>query len=134
MDRQHGRRHRIDADIVVEVMGAPARRDPIRRPSGKSVVTANKQLISVQGVELLALARRQKRELLFEASVAGGIPIVRGAGGPGRRSLFRIEGILNGTATTSSAALTTTASRSGALRKRRRWVWRSGSYGGRGWL
>ena len=45
--------------------------------AGKSVVTANKQLISTQGVELLALARQHKRELLFEASVAGGIPIVR---------------------------------------------------------
>ena len=49
-------------------------------------------------MELLALARRQKRELLFEASVAGGIPIVRAVreGLAGDR-LFRIEGILNGT-------------------------------------
>ena len=53
-----------DADIVVELMGGlqPAG-DLIRRSlqAGKSVVTANKQLISLHGVELLALARRQKR-------------------------------------------------------------------------
>ena len=90
-----------DADIVVEVMGGlqPAG-DLIRRAlqAGKCVVTANKQLISLHGVELLELARRQKRELLFEASVAGGIPIVRAVreGLAGDR-LFRIEGILNGT-------------------------------------
>jgi homoserine dehydrogenase len=90
-----------DADIIVEVMGGlkPAG-DLIRRSlqAGKSVVTANKQLISLHGVELLALARRHKRELLFEASVAGGIPIVRAVreGLAGDR-LFRIAGILNGT-------------------------------------
>ncbi len=90
-----------DADIVVELMGGlqPAG-DLIRRAlhAGKSVVTANKQLISLHGVELLALAGQQKRELLFEASVAGGIPIVRAVreGLAGDR-LFRIAGILNGT-------------------------------------
>ena len=90
-----------DADIVVEVMGGlePAG-DLIRRAlqAGKSVVTANKQLIAAHGVELLALARRHQRELLFEASVAGGIPIVRAVreGLAGDR-LFRIQGILNGT-------------------------------------
>lgn len=90
-----------DVDIVVELMGGlqPAG-DLIRRSlqAGKSVVTANKQLIATHGVELLALARRHKRELLFEASVAGGIPIVRAVreGLAGDR-LFRIAGILNGT-------------------------------------
>jgi homoserine dehydrogenase len=90
-----------DADIVVELMGGldPAG-DLIRRAlqARKSVVTANKQLISTHGVELLALARGYKRELLFEASVAGGIPIVRAVreGLAGDR-LLRIAGILNGT-------------------------------------
>src|SRR3990170_7387173 len=90
-----------DADIVVELMGGlePAG-DLIKRSlkSGKSVVTANKQLISTHGVELLALARDQRRELLFEASVAGGIPIVRAVreGLAGDR-LLRVAGILNGT-------------------------------------
>ena len=90
-----------DADIVVELMGGlePAG-DLIRRSlaAGKSVVTANKQLISMHGIELLVLARRYRRELLFEASVAGGIPIVRAVreGLAGDR-LLRIAGILNGT-------------------------------------
>jgi homoserine dehydrogenase len=90
-----------DADIVVELMGGlePAG-NLIRRSlnAKKSVVTANKQLISVHGVELLELARDQQRELLFEASVAGGIPIVRAVreGLAGDR-LLRIAGILNGT-------------------------------------
>ncbi|MCM3878941.1 MAG: homoserine dehydrogenase [Vicinamibacterales bacterium] len=90
-----------DADIVVELMGGlePAG-ELIRRSlqAGKSVVTANKQLIATHGIELLVLARRHKRELLFEASVAGGIPIVRAVreGLAGDR-LFRIAGILNGT-------------------------------------
>jgi homoserine dehydrogenase len=90
-----------DADVVVELIGGlqPAE-DIIRRAlqAGKSVVTANKQLISIHGVELMALAQRQKRELLFEASVAGGIPIVRAVreGLAGDR-LYRIAGILNGT-------------------------------------
>ena len=90
-----------DADVVIELMGGlqPAG-DLIRRSlqAGKSVVTANKQLISTHGVELRTLARQQKRALLFEASVAGGIPIVRAVreGLAGDR-LFRIAGILNGT-------------------------------------
>jgi len=90
-----------DADIVVELIGGlqPAG-DLIRRSlqSGKSVVTANKQLMSLHGVDLLAIAREHRRELLFEASVAGGIPIVRSVreGLAGDR-LFRIAGILNGT-------------------------------------
>src|SRR5687767_10321304 len=90
-----------DVDIIVELMGGlePAG-DLIRRAlkAGKSVVTANKLLISTHGIELLALARQHKRELLFEASVAGGIPIVRAVreGLAGDR-LLRVAGILNGT-------------------------------------
>ena len=90
-----------DADIVVELIGGlEAAGDLIRRAlqARKSVVTANKQLLSTHGVELLALARRCQRDLLFEASVAGGIPIVRAVreGLAGDR-LIRIAGILNGT-------------------------------------
>jgi homoserine dehydrogenase len=90
-----------DADIIVELIGGlePAG-DLIRRSlkAGKSVVTANKQLISTHGIELLALARDRNRQLLFEASVAGGIPVVRAVreGLAGDR-LLRIAGILNGT-------------------------------------
>lgn len=90
-----------DVDIVVELMGGlePAG-ELIRRAlrAGKAVVTANKQLIAQQGAELLDLARAQDRQLLYEASVAGGIPVVRAiqAGLAGDR-LVRIAGILNGT-------------------------------------
>ncbi len=89
------------ADVVVELIGG---HDPaaswIRRAleAGKSVVTANKQVIAEQGAELEALARRRGRRLRFEAAVAGGIPIIHGLqeGLAGDR-LFRVLGILNGT-------------------------------------
>lgn len=92
---------RSDADVVVELIGGV---DPaaewIRRAlaAGKSVVTANKQVIAQCGEGLLALARDQRRHLLFEAAVAGGIPVVRGLreGLAGDR-LVRVEGVLNGT-------------------------------------
>jgi len=88
-------------DIVVELVGGlePAR-EWVRRAlmAGKSVVTANKQLIAHHGPELLELARRQKRQLAFGASVAGGVPVVSGLqeGLAGDR-LYRVCGILNGT-------------------------------------
>ena len=66
--------------------------------NNKSVVTANKELIAAQGAQLLALARQHQVNLLFEASVGGGIPIIR----PlhqclGANELDDIQGILNGT-------------------------------------
>ena len=90
-----------DADVVLELIGGV---DPaaawIRRAleAGKSVVTANKQVVAQCGEGLIALAREQRRHLLFEAAVAGGIPVVRGLreGLAGDR-LVRAEGVLNGT-------------------------------------
>ena len=66
--------------------------------AGKSVVTANKDLLAVHGEELLAIAEEQKADLLFEAAVAGGIPIMR----PLRQCLSgneitEVMGIVNGT-------------------------------------
>src|SRR4051794_18870583 len=66
--------------------------------AGKPVVTANKELIARDGPELLALAAVSGVDLLFEASVAGGIPLIR----PLRESLAgdrirRVLGIVNGT-------------------------------------
>jgi homoserine dehydrogenase len=90
-----------DVDVVVELIGGlePAG-DWIRRAlrSGKSVVTANKQLISESGPELLDLARKMGKRLEFGASVAGGIPAIIGIqeGLAGDR-LHKIAGILNGT-------------------------------------
>ena len=69
-----------DIDIVVEAMGGiePARSlilDALK--SGKPVVTANKELLANVGAELYGAAEAAGRDLLFEASVAGGIPIMR---------------------------------------------------------
>ena len=90
-----------EVDILVELIcGLQPAEEWVRRAllAGKSVVTANKQLISQKGPELFELARRQNQQIGFEASVAGGIPIVSGLqeGLAGDR-LFRISGILNGT-------------------------------------
>src|SRR3974377_195702 len=66
--------------------------------AGKSVVTANKALLARHGQKLAALAERKRVALNFEASVGGGIPIVKtlreGLNGD---SFVRIYGILNGT-------------------------------------
>jgi homoserine dehydrogenase len=90
-----------DADFVVELIGGiqPAY-EWVRRAlqSGKSVVTANKQLIARHGAELLQVARENGQRLEFGASVAGGIPVLSGLheGLAGDR-LHRVNGILNGT-------------------------------------
>ncbi|MBM3671114.1 MAG: homoserine dehydrogenase [Actinobacteria bacterium] len=90
-----------DIDVIVEMMGGV---DPARElitealKSGKSVVTANKELIARHGPDLFATAAASGVDLLFEASVAGGIPLMR----PLRESLAgdrirRVMGIVNGT-------------------------------------
>jgi homoserine dehydrogenase len=90
-----------DADIVVEVIGGldPAG-DWVRNALqlGKSVVTANKQLIAHCGSELMELARQKGKHLAFGASVAGGIPVLSGLqeGLAGDR-MYKVLGILNGT-------------------------------------
>jgi len=90
-----------DADIVIELIGGL---DPagqiVRRAleAGKSVVTANKQLIARHGSDLLQLARSHGCQLEFGASVAGGVPVLPAlrTGLCGDR-LHGIAGILNGT-------------------------------------
>jgi homoserine dehydrogenase len=90
-----------DVDVVVELAGGL---DPaggwVRRAleAGKSVVTANKKLISYHGVELEKLAAAKGGHLKYGAAVAGGIPVIPGLeqGMAGDR-IERIEGILNGT-------------------------------------
>ena len=88
-------------DVVVELIGglSPAQ-DWVRRAltAGKSVVTANKQLIAHEGAALLRQARENDRQLLFEAAVAGGIPVLQGLRqGLAGDGLCGIQGILNGT-------------------------------------
>ena len=90
-----------DADVVIELIGGlhPAG-DIVRGAlnSGKSVVTANKQLIARLGPDLLALANANGCQLEFGASVAGGVPVLPAlrTGLCGDR-LHGISGILNGT-------------------------------------
>jgi len=90
-----------DVDVVVELIGgrSPAEqwiRQALR--AGKSVVTANKQVIGHAGPELLEEAARSGRHLRFEAAVAGGVPVVRAIEqGLAGDSLTRVAGILNGT-------------------------------------
>ncbi|MGE5242635.1 MAG: homoserine dehydrogenase [Betaproteobacteria bacterium] len=90
-----------DADIVVEAIGGvePAA-EWVRAAlaAGKSVVTANKQVIARHGPALLRLAEHQGRQLRFEAAVGGAMPIVRALGeGLTAAGVTHITGILNGT-------------------------------------
>jgi homoserine dehydrogenase len=90
-----------EIDIVVEVIGGvePARSLILNAlKSGKPVITANKELLANFGEELFEAAETAGVDLLFEASVAGGIPLMR----PLRESLAgeritRVMGIVNGT-------------------------------------
>ncbi|MGB3411421.1 MAG: homoserine dehydrogenase [Microthrixaceae bacterium] len=90
-----------EIDLVVEVIGGiePARElISTALAGGKPVVTANKELLANVGTELYSAADEAGVDLLFEAAVAGGIPIVR----PLRESLVgenvtRVMGIVNGT-------------------------------------
>jgi homoserine dehydrogenase len=90
-----------DIDIVVEVLGGeePARSYILRAlEAGKHVVTANKNVVALYGREMFAAAEKNKVDLLFEASVGGGIPIIR----PLKQCLAanhitEVMGIINGT-------------------------------------
>lgn len=86
---------------VVEVMGSPVEAERYIRESleaGKHVVTANKEVIAQKGTELLEVARSRNKQLLFEASVAGGIPILRTLkDGLAGDEITGITGIVNGT-------------------------------------
>ena len=91
----------LEIRVVAEVMGGlnPAY-DFVKRclKAGKSVVTSNKELVAAHGAELLAIAKEENVNFMFEASVGGGIPIIR----PMNQCLVannvgEVAGILNGT-------------------------------------
>ena len=90
-----------EVSIVVETMGGTrAAYEFTKRAllSGKSVVTSNKELVATRGHELIAIAKQKNLNYLFEASVGGGIPIIR----PITQCLTAnkidsVYGILNGT-------------------------------------
>ena len=90
-----------EIDLVVETIGGcSVALDVVSRAlkAGKHVVTANKQLVAEHGLELFALAKANGVNFLFEASVAGGIPVLN----PltrclGANEITEVSGILNGT-------------------------------------
>lgn len=93
---------RDDVDVVVELVGGsdgPAL--ALARASlenGKGFVTANKAMIAHHGLELSRLAEAKSAPLMFEAAVAGGVPVVKGLReGAAANAIERIYGILNGT-------------------------------------
>lgn len=90
-----------DVRVVVEVMGGinPAY-DFVKSclSAGKSVVTSNKELVAAKGAELLKIAEENNVNFLFEASVGGGIPVLRPmAQCLAANEITEISGILNGT-------------------------------------
>ncbi|WP_394580563.1 homoserine dehydrogenase [Cytobacillus firmus] len=90
-----------DIDVVIEVMGGiEETRNHLKKAldNGKHVVTANKDLMAVYGPELLAAAAQNGCDLFYEASVAGGIPILRGlVDGLASDRITKMMGIVNGT-------------------------------------
>jgi homoserine dehydrogenase len=92
---------RSKVDVVVELMGGL---NPVEGwlrkalASGKSVVTANKQLIAYRGASLAALAAKNGVHLVHGAAVAGGVPVIPGVlQGLGGDQVTRLSGIVNGT-------------------------------------
>ncbi len=90
-----------EVKIVAEVMGGinPAY-DFVKKclEAGKSVVTSNKELVAAKGAELLKIAAENNVNFLFEASVGGGIPIIRPMSQClAANEITEIRGILNGT-------------------------------------
>ncbi len=91
-----------DIDVFVELIGGA---EGIARAAveaalaaGKPVVTANKALLAAHGMALAAMAEERKVALAFEASVAGGIPVVKTLReGLAGNQIVRVYGILNGT-------------------------------------
>ncbi len=90
-----------EVNIVVEVLGGVKFAYPYVKASleaGKSVVTSNKELVATNGAELLKIAREHDVNFFFEASVGGGIPIIRPLNQClSANEIDEIAGILNGT-------------------------------------
>lgn len=90
-----------EVQIVVEAMGGLNPAYPFAKAcllAGKHVVTSNKALVAAYGTELLAIAREKHVNFMFEASVGGGIPIIRPLYTCLKgEEIEEITGILNGT-------------------------------------
>ena len=90
-----------DVDVVIELMGGL---NPVEGwlrkalAAGKSVVTANKQLIAYRGAGLARLAEQHGVQLVYGAAVAGGVPVIPGMlQGLSGDTVTRLSGIVNGT-------------------------------------
>ncbi len=90
-----------EADVVVELIGGTTVAKKLilqALNAGKPVVTANKALLAEHGEELFAAAEKNRADLYYEASVAGGIPIIKSLReGFVANRISRIYGIMNGT-------------------------------------
>lgn len=90
-----------EIDIIVELMGReqPAKDYMVAAlEAGKNVITANKDVIAKFGNELLEVAAKKQRDFMFEAAVAGGIPIIRPLKAClAANNITSIMGIINGT-------------------------------------
>lgn len=90
-----------EVDVVLEMMGGSHPAYEFTRAAleaGKSVITSNKEVVANFGTELLALAAERGVRYLFEASVGGGIPVIRPlAQDMAANRVKSIDGILNGT-------------------------------------
>lgn len=90
-----------DIDVIVEVIGgiSPAKEYILRAlEAGKHVVTANKDLMALHGAEILNKAQENGCDVFYEASVAGGIPILRAlVEGFSSDRITKMMGIVNGT-------------------------------------
>lgn len=90
-----------DISVVIELIGGyePARTFVLRAiENGKHVVTANKALLALHGREIYAAAARRGVEVLYEAAVGGGIPVLSAIrGNLAANNFFTVLGILNGT-------------------------------------
>lgn len=90
-----------EIDVIVEVMGGITKTkeyilEALER--GKHIVTANKDLMALHGTEILAKAQEKQCDVFYEASVAGGIPIIRTLiEGFSSDKIMKIMGIVNGT-------------------------------------
>lgn len=90
-----------EVDVVIELMGGTGKAVEVVRAAihaGKHVITANKALLAEHGNELLALAEEKGVMVAFEASVAGGIPVIKALKeGLAGNKINWLAGIINGT-------------------------------------
>lgn len=90
-----------EIDIIVEVMGGVENTNEFVEEalkSGKHIVTANKDLMALHGLKLLRIAKENKCDIFYDASIAGGIPIVRTVDvGLASDQIEKVMGIVNGT-------------------------------------